>query len=62
LTIDDLPLSLQPKLLRLFDKEYERSAIITRKANIITATNTNLEKGWKGLSRKTPLSAECDTD
>jgi NtrC-family two-component system response regulator AlgB len=46
--ISDLPLSLQPKLLRfLQDKEYERVGdSLTRKADvrIITATNINLEK------------------
>jgi len=46
--ISDLPLSLQPKLLRfLQDKEYERVGDnLTRKADvrIITATNINLEK------------------
>jgi NtrC-family two-component system response regulator AlgB len=46
--ISDLPLSLQPKLLRFVqDKEYERVGdCITRKADvrIIAATNVNLEK------------------
>jgi len=46
--ISDLPLSLQPKLLRfLQDKEYERVGdSLTRKADvrIIAATNINLEK------------------
>jgi NtrC-family two-component system response regulator AlgB len=46
--IGDLPLSLQPKLLRfLQDREYERVGdYVTRKANVrvIAATNINLEK------------------
>jgi NtrC-family two-component system response regulator AlgB len=46
--IGDLPLSLQPKLLRFVqDREYERVGdYTTRRANvrIITATNVNLEK------------------
>ena len=46
--ISDLPLSLQPKLLRFVqDREYERVGdYTTRKANvrIIAATNVNLEK------------------
>jgi NtrC-family two-component system response regulator AlgB len=46
--ISDLPLSLQPKLLRFVqDKEYERVGdCLTRKANvrIVAATNVNLEK------------------
>jgi two-component system, NtrC family, response regulator AlgB len=55
--IGDLPLSLQPKLLRFVqDKEYERVGdYSTRKANvrIITATNMNLEKAVKeGLFRE----------
>ncbi len=55
--IGDLPLSLQPKLLRFVqDKEYERVGDYTaRKANvrIITATNMNLEKAVKeGLFRE----------
>ena len=55
--IGDLPLSLQPKLLRFVqDKEYERVGdCTTRKANvrIITATNLNLEKAVKeGLFRE----------
>ena len=55
--IGDLPLSLQPKLLRCVqDKEYERVGdCTTRKANvrIITATNINLEKAVKeGLFRE----------
>jgi NtrC-family two-component system response regulator AlgB len=49
--IGDLPLSLQPKLLRFVqDKEYERVGdYTTRKANvrIITATNMNLEQAVK---------------
>ena len=49
--IGDLPLSLQPKLLRFVqDKEYERVGdYTTRKADvrIITATNMNLEKAVK---------------
>jgi two-component system, NtrC family, response regulator AlgB len=49
--IGDLPLSLQPKLLRfLQDREYERVGdYATRKANvrIIAATNMNLEKAAK---------------
>jgi NtrC-family two-component system response regulator AlgB len=49
--IGDLPLSLQPKLLRfLQDREYERVGdYSTRKANvrIIAATNVNLEKAVK---------------
>ena len=49
--IGDLPLSLQPKLLRFVqDKEYERVGdYTTRKANvrIIAATNINLEKAVK---------------
>jgi two-component system, NtrC family, response regulator AlgB len=49
--IGDLPLSLQPKLLRFVqDKEYERVGdYMTRKANvrIIAATNINLEKAVK---------------
>ena len=55
--IGDLPLSLQPKLLRFVqDKEYERVGdCTTRKANvrIITATNVNLDKAVKaGLFRE----------
>ena len=46
--ISDLPLSLQPKLLRFVqDKEYERVGdCLTRKADVrlIAATNVNLEK------------------
>jgi two-component system, NtrC family, response regulator AlgB len=49
--IGDLPLSLQPKLLRFVqDREYERVGdYTTRKANvrIIAATNVNLEKAVK---------------
>jgi NtrC-family two-component system response regulator AlgB len=49
--IGDLPLSLQPKLLRfLQEKEYERVGdYTTRKANvrILAATNVNLEKAVK---------------
>jgi NtrC-family two-component system response regulator AlgB len=49
--IGDLPLTLQPKLLRfLQDKEYERVGdYTTRKANvrIITATNVDIEKAVK---------------
>lgn len=49
--IGDLPLSLQPKLLRfLQDREYERVGnYTTRKANvrIIAATNVDLEKAVK---------------
>ncbi len=49
--IGDLPVSLQPKLLRFVqDKEYERIGDhTTRKANvrIITATNIDLEKAVK---------------
>jgi len=49
--IGDLPLALQPKLLRFVqDREYERVGdYTTRKANvrIITATNINLEKAVK---------------
>lgn len=49
--IGDLPLALQPKLLRFVqDKEYERVGdYTTRKANvrIITATNLDLEKAVK---------------
>ena len=49
--IGDLPLSLQPKLLRFVqDREYERVGdYTTRKADvrIITATNVNLEKAVK---------------
>jgi two-component system, NtrC family, response regulator AlgB len=49
--IGDLPLSLQPKLMRfLQDREFERvGEPITRKANvrIITATSTNLEEAVK---------------
>jgi len=49
--IGDLPLSLQPKLLRfLQEREYERVGdYATRKANvrIIAATNVNLEKAVK---------------
>jgi NtrC-family two-component system response regulator AlgB len=49
--IGDLPLSLQPKLLRFIqEREYERVGdYTTRKANvrIITATNVNLEKAVK---------------
>lgn len=49
--IGDLPLSLQPKLLRFVqDKEYERVGdYTTRRANvrIITATNVDLEKAVK---------------
>ena len=49
--IGDLPLTLQPKLLRFVqDKEYERVGdYATRKANVrlITATNINLEKAVK---------------
>jgi len=55
--IGDLPLSLQPKLLRFVqDKEYERVGdYTTRKANvrIITATNVHLEKAVReGLFRE----------
>ncbi|HVS72352.1 MAG TPA: sigma-54 dependent transcriptional regulator [Phycisphaerae bacterium] len=46
--IGDLPISIQPKLLRFIqDREYERvGEQVTRKADIrvITATNVNLEK------------------
>jgi NtrC-family two-component system response regulator AlgB len=46
--IGDLPLSMQPKLLRFIqEREYERLGDhVTRKANVrlITATNTNLEQ------------------
>lgn len=49
--IGDLPISLQPKLLRFVqDREYERVGdYTTRKSNvrIITATNVNLEKAVK---------------
>jgi two-component system, NtrC family, response regulator AlgB len=49
--IGDLPLSVQPKLLRFIqEREYERLGDhITRKANVrlITATNTNLEQAVK---------------
>ena len=49
--IGDLPLSLQPKLMRfLQDREFERVGDpVTRKANvrIITATTTNLEEAVK---------------
>jgi NtrC-family two-component system response regulator AlgB len=49
--IGDLPLDLQPKLLRFVqDREYERVGdSITRKANVrlITATNVNLEEAVK---------------
>lgn len=49
--VSDLPLSLQPKLLRFVqDKEYERVGdTITRKANvrIVAATNIELEKAVK---------------
>jgi two-component system, NtrC family, response regulator AlgB len=49
--IGELPLSLQPKLLRFIqDREYERVGDqMTRKADvrIITATNTNLESAIK---------------
>lgn len=49
--IGDLPLSLQPKLLRFVqDKEYERVGdYATRKADVrlITATNVDLEKAVK---------------
>jgi len=49
--IGDLPLSLQPKLLRFVqDKDYERVGdYTTRKANVrlIAATNINLEKAVK---------------
>jgi two-component system, NtrC family, response regulator AlgB len=49
--IGDLPLSLQPKLLRFVqDKEYERVGdYTTRRANVrlITATNVDLEKAVK---------------
>ena len=49
--VSDLPLSLQPKLLRFVqDREYERVGdTITRKANvrIIAATNVDLEKAVK---------------
>jgi two-component system, NtrC family, response regulator AlgB len=55
--IGDLPLSLQPKLLRfLQEREYERVGdYTTRKANvrILAATNVNLEKSVKeGLFRE----------
>jgi len=55
--ISDLPLSLQPKLLRFVqDKEYERVGdSATRKADvrIIAATNVNLEKAvQEGLFRE----------
>ena len=49
--IGDLPLSLQPKLMRfLQDREFERvGEPVTRKANVrvITATSTNLEEAVK---------------
>lgn len=49
--IGDLPLSLQPKLMRfLQDREFERvGEPVTRKANvrIVTATSTNLEEAVK---------------
>ena len=49
--IGDLPLSLQPKLLRLLqEKEYERvGEVITRKADvrILAATNVDLEAAVK---------------
>jgi two-component system, NtrC family, response regulator AlgB len=49
--IGDLPLSLQPKLLRfLQEKEYERvGEVVTRKANVrvLTATNIDLEAAVK---------------
>ena len=50
--IGDLPLSLQPKLLRFVqDREYERIGdTVTRKADLrlIAATNTNLAQAVKG--------------
>ena len=49
--IGDLPLSLQPKLLRFVqEREYERVGdTVTRKADVrlITATNVDLEKAVK---------------
>jgi NtrC-family two-component system response regulator AlgB len=55
--IGDLPLALQPKLLRFIqDREYERVGDhLTRKAKvrIITATNTNLDKAvYEGRFRE----------
>ena len=66
--IGDLPLSLQPKLLRFIqDREYERVGDHrTRKADvrIITATNTDLDKAVQEgtLPRRPVLSAECHSD
>ncbi len=66
--IGDLPLALQPKLLRFVqDREYERVGdYVTRQADvrIIAATNLDLETGGPG--RPVPggslLPSQCDPD
>jgi len=63
--IGDLPLSLQPKLLRFVqEKEYERIGdYMTRHADvrIIAATNIDLEKSVReGRFREDLLSDQCD--
>ncbi len=66
--IGDLPLSLQPKLLRFVqEREYERVGdSITRKADVrlITATNVDLEKAVQGrtVPGRSLFSTQCDPD
>ena len=63
--IGDLPMEIQPKLLRLLqEKEYERlGENVTRQADlrIIAATNRDLKKrmAGRGLSRGPVFPAEC---
>ena len=66
--IGDLPLSLQPKLLRFVqEKEYERIGDYTTRhadVRIIAATNIDLEKSVREgrVPGGTLLPAQCDSD
>ena len=63
--IGDVPLELQPKLLRVLqEQEFERlGATPTRKVDVrvIAATNRNLASWWRkgSVSQRSLLSPEC---